>query len=103
MFAVTMVAAYQTYLGLFRIALVGRVLLYAWVCWSMYRGRPWARKVFLVLMGIAALNSAWVSLQHPDQVMYVVYYFGLAAVIVRSPSVRAYFAAPRPFSDAVRG
>ena len=95
---------YQAHLGTLRIGHVGRAIIYAWVCWNMYRGRGWARRVFLILMVVAAIGSGIASSRDAvDHVADIVMFVGLAALIAFPNSVRAFFAAPRPFSESVRG
>lgn len=91
MLLVLMTISWQSYLGLFRWALLGRATIYVLICWNMYAGRRWARTGFVILMVIAGGNSAWVSFNYPDQVLYVVIYAALAGIVAFNRNVRAFF------------
>lgn len=87
-----LIAAHQVSLGLFRFALVTRVVLLLGVCWGMYRARSWARMAFLFLMLIGVINFGLQAHGDPQQWVYVVAHSCLALTVLMPSSVRAHFA-----------
>jgi hypothetical protein len=91
LFLTALMVANQAFLGMFRAALLGRILLYVVICWNMYRGRRWARFAFLVLMLVSTVKFALFVSRDWFQIVYVGAYGCLGATILFSRSVRAHF------------